>query len=100
MCQNLFTGRIAQNIVKIIILFLFFPTLSSKYVYQLSEKIFLSVLDFLGLRNPHFQELKWFSCLLDYVFGTYSVWNSAQPYFWDKITRGITIAPKVGAILI
>ena len=39
---NLFTERIVQNVIKII-LFVFFPTINSKYVYQLSEKaLFLS----------------------------------------------------------
>ena len=47
MCQNLFTGRIVQNVVDILILFVFFPTITSKYVYQLSEKtLVLSVLTF------------------------------------------------------
>ena len=39
-------------------MFVFFPTITSKYVYQLLEKtLFLSVFDILGLRNPHFQEI-------------------------------------------
>ena len=47
-----------QNLVEIIILFVFFPTITSKYVDQLSEKIlFSSVFDFLSLRNSHFQEI-------------------------------------------
>ena len=51
MCQNLSTGRIVGN-VEIIVLFVFFTTITSKYVYQLSEKtLFLSVFDFLGLRQ-------------------------------------------------
>ena len=59
MCQNLFTGRIVQNVGEIIILFVFFPTIASKYVYQLSENtLFSSVFFyFLGLRDPHFPEI-------------------------------------------
>ena len=50
-----------QNVVKIIILFVFFPTITSNYVYQLSEKtLFLSVFDFLNLRDPHFEEITCF----------------------------------------
>ena len=53
-----------QSIVEIIILFVFFPTITSKYFYQLSEKtLFLSVLTFLGLRDLHFQEIRYFLCL-------------------------------------
>ena len=64
MYQNLFTGKIAQN-VEIIILLVFVSTITSKYVYQLSEKtLFLSVFDFLGLRDPQFQEIRYF-CLLE-----------------------------------
>ena len=42
MCQNLITGRIVQIAVEIIILFVFFPAIASKYVYQLSENILFS----------------------------------------------------------
>ena len=50
-----------QSVVEVIVLFFLFPTITSKYVYQLSEKIpFLSVFEFLGLRDPHFQELRCF----------------------------------------
>ena len=46
--------------VNIIILFVFFPTMTSKYVYQLSEKtFFLSVFDLLGLIDSHFQEVRY-----------------------------------------
>ena len=42
-----------------------FPTITSKYVYQLSGKtLLLSVFGFLGLRYPHFQE---FRCFLVFV---------------------------------
>ena len=62
MCQNLFNGRIVQNIVEIISLFAFFRTITSKYIYRLSEKtLYLSVFDFLSLRDPHFQEIKYVS---------------------------------------
>ena len=41
-----------QNVVDIILI-VFFPTITSKYVYQLSEKaLFLSVSDFLALKPP------------------------------------------------
>ena len=67
MCQNLFTGRIVQNVVEVINLFvLFFPNITSKYVYQLSAKtLFLSVFGFLGLKDPHFQKIRYFLCLLE-----------------------------------
>ena len=67
MCQKLFIGRIVQNVVEIIILFVLSRAITSKYVYHLSEKIlFLSVFDFSGLRDPHFQEkLDIFLCLLE-----------------------------------
>ena len=55
-----------QNVVEIIILVVFFPNITSKYVYQLSEKtLFLSVFDFLGLGDPHFQEIRYFLCTLE-----------------------------------
>ena len=40
----------------------FFLAITSKnIVYQLSEKtLFLSVFDYLGLRDPHFQEISYF----------------------------------------
>ena len=58
MCQNLFTRRIVQNVVQIIILFVFFSAIASKYVCQVLEKtLFSSVFYFLGLRDPHFQKL-------------------------------------------
>ena len=67
-----------QNVVGVIILS-FFPTLITKYIYQLSEKtLFLSVFDFLGLRDLHFQEIRYFLCLSDLwgllviKFGKYS----------------------------
>ena len=60
MCQTLFTGRIVQNVVKIIILSVFFPSIPPKYVCQLSENsLFLSVFDFLGPRDPHFREIRY-----------------------------------------
>ena len=75
MCWNLFTRRIVQNAAEIIVLFVFFPTLTSKYVYQLLEKtLFLSVFDFLGLRSPLFKKLDIFVFVrLHYVLGTYSL---------------------------
>ena len=36
MCQKLFTGRVVQNVVEIILLS-FFPAITPKYVNQLSE---------------------------------------------------------------
>ena len=59
MCQSSLTGRIVQIVVEIIIC-LFFPTIASKNVYQLSEKIlFSSVFYFLSLRDPHCQEIRY-----------------------------------------
>ena len=60
MCQSLFTGRTVQNVVEIIILFVFSPIITSEYVYQISDirkTLFLSVFGFLGLRDPHFQDI-------------------------------------------
>ena len=55
-----------QNVVEIIILIVFFPTIISKYIDQLSGKtLFLSVFDLLRLRDPHFQEISYFLCLLE-----------------------------------
>ena len=63
MCQNLFTGRIVQDVVEIVILFVFFPATVSKYVYQLLEKtLFSSVFYFLCLGDPHFPEIRFFVC--------------------------------------
>ena len=59
-CQNLFCGRIVENVVEFIILFVFFPTMTLKYICQLSETLFLSVFDFLSLSDPHFQEIRCF----------------------------------------
>ena len=74
MCQNLFTGRIVQNAVEIIILFVFFPAIASKYVYHLSENtLFSSVFYFLGLRDPHFPEIRYF--LVCYNYGVFPLLN-------------------------
>ena len=56
-----------QNVVEIIILFVLFSAITSKYVYRLSEKtLFSSVLGFLGLRDRHFQKVCYFFlCLLE-----------------------------------
>ena len=63
MCQNLFTGRIVQNVVEIVILSVFFPAIASKYAYQLLEKtLFSSVSYFLCLTDPHFPEIRSFVC--------------------------------------
>ena len=63
-----------QNVIKIIILLVFFPTITSKYVYQLSGKtLFFISFDFLGFRNPHFQEIRYFLCLLE--LGVFSLSN-------------------------
>ena len=49
-----------QNVVEIIILFVFFPTIASEYVYQVLEKtLFSSVFYFFGLRDPHFPESRY-----------------------------------------
>ena len=61
MCQGLFTGRIVQNVADIIILFVFFSNHNLKIRLSVIRKdLFLSVFDFLGLRDPHFQETKYF----------------------------------------
>ena len=61
MCQRLLAGRIVQNVVEIVILFVFFLTIASKYNDQLSENtIFSSVFYFLGLRDPPFQKIRYF----------------------------------------
>ena len=69
MCQNfILTGRIVQNVVEIIILFVFFPTITSKYLHQLSEKtlFYLSALTFQAFnRDPHFQKNEIFLCFLE-----------------------------------
>ena len=57
-----------QNVVEIIVLFVFLPTITSKYVYQLSEKTsFLSCFDIFGLIDLHFQGFRCFYilCLLE-----------------------------------
>ena len=61
MCQNLFTARIVQNIVEIIILYVFFSCYNLKYVYGLSyqKRPSLSVYDFLDIIEPHFQEIRY-----------------------------------------
>ena len=59
--QNFFTGRIVQNAIEIIILFVFFPAIASKYVYQLFENtLFHQFFYFLGLRDPHFPEIRYY----------------------------------------
>ena len=59
MCQNLFAGRTVENVVEIIILFRFFPIITSKYVYQLSEKtLFLSVFWLFRPLRPSFSRNK------------------------------------------
>ena len=65
MCQNFFTARIVKKVDEIIILFAFFPTIASKYIYQFSEKtLFSSLFYILGLRDPHFPEMIFF-CFLE-----------------------------------
>ena len=59
--MNLFTGRIMKNVVEIIILFVFFPTITPEFVYQLPGKtLSLSVFGLLCFRDPHFQEIRMF----------------------------------------
>ena len=58
MWLNSFTGRIVQNVVKSSFCLSFFPTITSKYLYQLPEKtLFLSGFDFLGVRDTDFQDI-------------------------------------------
>ena len=55
-----------HNVIEIIILFVFFFYHNLKYIYHLSEKaLFLSVFDFLGFRDPRFQGIRYFLCLLE-----------------------------------
>ena len=74
------------NVAEIIILFVFFPTITSKYVYQLSEKTFLlSVFDFSGLRDPHFQEIRYF--VFVGTLGVFSLSNSENLLTTAQINR-------------
>ena len=73
MCQNLFTGRIVQNVVEIVILFVFFPATASKYVYQLLEKtLFSSVFYFYALETLIFQKLDFLFVSIGY--SVYKIW--------------------------
>ena len=66
MCQSLFTGTVVQNIVEIIILLVLFSYRYLKVrLSVIRNDIFLSVFDFLGLREPHFEEIRYFLCLLE-----------------------------------
>ena len=60
MCKNLFTGRIVQNIVEIIILFVFFSFHNLKIRLSVIRKdpLFGSF-DLLGLTDPQFQQLRY-----------------------------------------
>ena len=58
MCQNLLTERIVQNVVEIIILFVFFPYNNPNISISSEKTLLLSVFDFLDLRDPHFQEIR------------------------------------------
>ena len=54
-----------QNVVEIIILFVLFPTLSSKYVWQLSEKtsFYQLLYQLMCLGGRHFQEIRFLRLL-------------------------------------
>ena len=55
-----------QNIVEtIILLVLFFYYYLKVRLSVIRKDIFLSVFDFLGLREPHFEEIRYFLCLLE-----------------------------------
>ena len=54
MCQNLFTGKIVQNFVEIILLFAFFSYHNLKVrLSVITKDPHLISFDFLGLRDPH-----------------------------------------------
>ena len=59
MCQNSFTGRTVENVVEIIILFVFFPTISSKYVISYRKRLsFYRFLTFYALWTLIFKKLE------------------------------------------
>ena len=61
-----FTGKIVQNVNDIIILLVFFPTMTYKYIYHLSERpSFFQDLSFQALETHIFEKLNIFLCLLD-----------------------------------
>ena len=65
-----------QKIVEIIILYVFFPAITSKYVYRLSEKPSFISFEFLGLRDPHFQETGYFFVFVRTVESSlYQIWK-------------------------
>ena len=71
MCQNLFTGRIVQNVVKIIILFVFsLPWPQNMFNKLLEKTIFSSVFFFyfLGLRDLYFPEIRFVKGLKNLAF--------------------------------
>ena len=58
-----------KNLVEIIILFVFFPTINptkNTFISYQKSVSFLSVFDFLGLTDPHFQELDFFCVCQNY----------------------------------
>ena len=74
MCQNIFTGRIVQTLLKSLFCLPFFYY-NLKIRLSLSEKtFFLSIFDFLGLRDPHFQEIRYFVFVR--TLGFFSLSNS------------------------
>ena len=57
MCQNLFTGKIVQNVVGIIIVFVFISYHNLKiHLSAVRKDPVLSVFDFLGLRDTHLKK--------------------------------------------
>ena len=67
MFQNLFTGRIVQNVVEIIILFVLFSYHNLKIRLSVfrKDRIYSFLFYFLGLRDPHYQEIRCFLCWLE-----------------------------------
>ena len=57
-----YSDNIVQNAVEIIILVVFFPTITSKYLYHLSKKTSFISFDIIGLRDPHFHEIDFCIC--------------------------------------
>ena len=62
MCQNLLTERIVQNVVKIIVLFDFFPY---NKLSVIRKDPFLSVVIFLAKETLIFKEMRYFLYLLE-----------------------------------
>ena len=60
MCQNLFIGRVVQNIANHHFVCLFSYHNLKIRLSVIRKARFLSVFDFFGLRDHHFQEIRYF----------------------------------------